>query len=208
MGMTTALTDSATLSLWAIPLLICAARICDVSLGTIRIISLSKGMKLVAAVFGFFEVAIWLFAIGQIMHNLNNFFNYFAYAAGYAAGNYFGVLIEEKLSIGMVMLRIVTRSGLQDLEQRLAGAGYVVTSLTGRSADGPVDVAITIIKRRQLSQLTKLIYGIDPTAFYVEEEIKSFRSSPPLASAPKAVRNFRAGRRVFPRLKSASPVLP
>jgi len=38
-----------------IPGLICLARICDVSLGTIRIISISKGMKSLAAGLGFFR---------------------------------------------------------------------------------------------------------------------------------------------------------
>ncbi len=75
-----------------IPLLICLARIIDVSLGTVRIILVSKGAKIIAPILGFFEVLIWLIAIGQVMQNLTNVMNYFAYAFGFAIGNYIGIL--------------------------------------------------------------------------------------------------------------------
>ncbi len=69
-----------------LPLLIFLARICDVSIGTLRIIFVSKGVKKVAPVLGFFEVLIWIIAISKIMQNLDNYVNYIAYAAGFATG--------------------------------------------------------------------------------------------------------------------------
>ena len=73
---------------WVVlPGLIFLARICDVTIGTLRIIFVSKGLKLWASFFGFFEVLIWLVAIGQIMQNLNNVYCYIAYAAGFASGS-------------------------------------------------------------------------------------------------------------------------
>src|SRR5437879_9949497 len=50
-----------------LPLLVFVAELCVVTISTVRIIFLSRGMKTFAAVLGFFEVTIWLFAIGQIM---------------------------------------------------------------------------------------------------------------------------------------------
>ena len=79
-----------------VPLLICLARIIDVSLGTLRIILVSRGMKVVAPILGFFEIFIWLLAIGQIMHNLTNIVNYFAYAFGFSIGNYIGIILEKR----------------------------------------------------------------------------------------------------------------
>ncbi len=55
-----------------VPLAIMLARICDVTLGTLRIIFLARGMKVLAPLLGFFEVLIWLVAIGQIMQNLSS----------------------------------------------------------------------------------------------------------------------------------------
>ena len=62
------------------------ARVADVTLGTIRIIFVSRGTRVLAAIFGFFEILIWLAAISQIMQNLTNVANYIAYAAGFSRG--------------------------------------------------------------------------------------------------------------------------
>lgn len=163
-----------------IPALICFARICDVSLGTIRIISVSKGMKLPSAVLGFFEVSIWLLALGQIMQNLGNVFNAFAYAAGYAAGNYIGICIEEKLSLGIYILRIMTKRDSVAMMDKLSGAGYGVTNVTGKGAFGPVDVLLSVIKRKDFQHVTQLIRAVDPDAMFTAEEVKSV-SAPPLS---------------------------
>ena len=95
-------------SLIIIPLLIFVARIFDVTLGTIRIILVSRGVKIPAALLGFFEVLIWLIAIGRVMQNLNNVSNYIAYAGGFAMGNFVGIYIENKLAMGLLSIRVVT----------------------------------------------------------------------------------------------------
>ena len=85
---------------WVVlPLLIFFARICDVTLGTIRVIFISKGFKYIAPCIGFFEVIIWLLAIGQVMNNITNVASYIAYGAGFATGTFVGMAIEEKLSL-------------------------------------------------------------------------------------------------------------
>ena len=55
-----------------LPLLLFCARICDVSMGTIRVICVSRGMKLLAAITGFVEILIWVAVMGQIFQNLSN----------------------------------------------------------------------------------------------------------------------------------------
>ena len=75
-----------------LPLLIFMARICDVSIGTLRIIFVSKGKRNIAPVLGFFEVLIWITAISKIMENLDNYVNFVAYAAGFATGNFVGMM--------------------------------------------------------------------------------------------------------------------
>ncbi len=90
-----------------LPLLIFLSRVVDVSLGTIRIIFVSKGFKFLSLVIGFFEVLIWLVAINQIWGNFTNIWLYLAYAAGFATGNYVGIWLDEKISLGNVMIRII-----------------------------------------------------------------------------------------------------
>ena len=86
---------------WVVlPLLIFVARIMDVSIGTSRVIFVSRGYRVLAAVAGFWEVLIWLLAIGQIMQNLDNPMCYLAYAGGFAMGNYIGITLTNKMSWG------------------------------------------------------------------------------------------------------------
>ncbi len=188
-----------------IPLLIFLARICDVSLGTIRIISVSRGLKLMAAAVGFFEVMIWLFAIGQIMQNLTNMFNYLAYAGGYAAGNYVGIFIEEKISMGVLMMRIITREEDKPLADALSSAGYGVTRLSGCGARGPVHLIFTVIKRKDFRHVADIVQSFHPNAFYTAEEVKSIHSPPFTGARPQRTGAFLrlfAGRR---RLSKITP---
>jgi len=86
---------------WVIlPLLIFCARIFDVSLGTLRVIFISRGMRVVAAFVGFVGILIWLLAIGQIMKNLTNVVCYIAYAGGFAMGTFVGIYVVESCPWG------------------------------------------------------------------------------------------------------------
>ncbi|MDR2635402.1 MAG: DUF5698 domain-containing protein, partial [Campylobacteraceae bacterium] len=111
--------QSESFKLYGIPLLICLARITDVTIGTMRIIFLSKGMKYLAPVLGFIEICIWLTAITQVMANLTHISNFFAYALGYSIGNFLGIFIEGKLAIGTVVVRIITKKDSRALAVKL-----------------------------------------------------------------------------------------
>lgn len=156
-----------------IPLLIFCARICDVTLGTLRVIFISKGIKYLAPAIGFFEVIIWLLAIGQVMNNLTNIFSYIAYGAGFAAGTWVGMVIEEKISIGLVIVRIITRHDEIPLIACLRQKNYGVTVTDGEGATGPVKVIFTVVQRQDLSRVVAIIKKFNPKAFYSVEEVRS-----------------------------------
>jgi len=156
-----------------VPLLIFAARVVDVSLGTMRIIFLSRGQRLLAPVLGFFEVLIWLVAIQQVMQNLNNPISYIAYAAGFATGNLGGIYLENKLAIGKLMVRIVTVKDATQLLAHLHESGYGVTSLDAQGASGRAKLIFTVIKRKDLADVMSIINRFNPRAFVSVEEIRS-----------------------------------
>lgn len=159
---------------WVIlPFLIFLARICDVTVGTIRIICVSRGQKFFASLLGFFEVLIWLAAIGQIMQNLNNVACYIAYASGFAMGNFIGITLEEKLAMGILMVRIITPVKGTDLINHLKEAGYGVTSIDANGALGPVNLIYTVIKRSALNDVIQEINRFNSKAFYSVEDIRS-----------------------------------
>lgn len=159
---------------WVIlPLLIFVARICDMTLDTIRVIFVSKGIKYLPSIVGFFEVIIWLLAIGQVMNNMTNVVCYIAYGAGFAMGTFVGMAVEEKLSLGLTSVRIITKEDPQELMQYLRANNYGVTSIDGEGGSGRVKMVFTIIKRQDLPHVIGIIKKFHPNAFYSIEEVKS-----------------------------------
>jgi len=158
-----------------IPLLIALARIVDVTLGTIRIIYISRGMKMLAPIFGFFEILIWLMAIGQIMQNLSNPVYYIAYAFGFSGGNLVGIFIEERLAVGRVILRIITQRDATQLVSHLRSAGYGVTTVDAEGAQGPVKLIFTVIDREKIKAVVDSVQTYNPRAFYSIEDVRSVR---------------------------------
>ncbi|RPI40685.1 MAG: DUF2179 domain-containing protein [Methanoregulaceae archaeon] len=156
-----------------LPVMIFCARICDVTMGTLRVIFISKGIRYLAPFIGFFEVIIWLLAIGQVMNNLTNVVSYVAYGAGFATGTYIGMYIEEKISLGLTSVRIITKEDPQELMQYLRSHNYGVTSVDGEGATGRVKMVFTIIRRQDLAHVVGIIQQFHPNAFYSVEEVKS-----------------------------------
>lgn len=162
---------------WVIlPFLIFCSRILDQSIGTLRVIFVSKGLKKIAPFLGFFEVIIWLLAVAQVMKHLNNPMSYIAYGAGFATGNYVGILIEEKLSLGTVLIRIVPKKDASRLIQYLRDQNFGVTVVDAEGAMGSkVKIVFTIIKRKNVYKVISAINDYNPNAFYTIEEIKTVK---------------------------------
>jgi uncharacterized protein YebE (UPF0316 family) len=155
-----------------IPLLIFFARILDVSLGTIRIIYVSRGIRILAPLLGFVEVFIWLLALSQIMKNLTNIANYFAYAAGFAAGNFIGISLEKKISMGKFLVRVITRDEGSSLASMLSEQGFGITSVKAQGSTGPVKLIFTVIKRKDIARVLDIIKQDGPQAFYTIEDVR------------------------------------
>jgi uncharacterized protein YebE (UPF0316 family) len=155
-----------------LPLFIFVARIVDVTLGTLRIIFVTKGMRSVAPLVGFFEVLIWLLAISRIMQDLDNWVCYVAYAAGFATGNFIGMFLEEKLAIGHEMIRVITRKDATQLIEDLRTTGYGVTSVKAQGIEGEVAVIYIIARRSMIKVVLDEINKFNPHALYTVESIK------------------------------------
>ncbi|MBU0942819.1 MAG: DUF2179 domain-containing protein [Proteobacteria bacterium] len=155
-----------------LPLLVFCARILDVSIGTLRIIFVSKGLKYLAALLGFFESLIWLLAVAQVMQNLNSWQTYIAFAFGFAAGNYVGVVLEEKIALGNMLIRVITRGEADELVKVLWAAGYGVTSVDAQGETGPVKLIFSIAKRKNIRKIISIIKHYNPNAFYTIEDMR------------------------------------
>lgn len=158
---------------WIIlPLLIFCSRIVDQSVGTLRMIFVSKGLKQVVPVLAFFESLIWLLAIGQIMQHLDNWLCYLAYAGGFAMGNYVGMKLDERISLGNVIIRIIVKKGATELVHYLREQKFGLTVLDAEGAKGKVKVLFSIVKRKDSSRVIEIINEFDPNSFYTIEEVR------------------------------------
>jgi uncharacterized protein YebE (UPF0316 family) len=156
-----------------IPLLIFLARVGDVSLGTLRFIFIAKGYRKVAPLLGFIEVLIWVLAVREVMINLRNIACFLAYGAGFATGNYVGMWLEEKLSIGMVLVRIILKDDPIPLRDFMKKNEFGYTVVEGEGTMNKVKILLSVVKRKDLPRLLTAISAYYPQAFYSVENIKS-----------------------------------
>ncbi len=159
---------------WVIlPLIVFATRILDVTLGTMRIIFLSRGKKYLAPLLGFVEVLIWITVVSQIVGGAHNLIAYIAYASGFAVGNHVGMVIEDKLAIGTLVVRIILSQDGKNLTDNLHHAGYGFTYVDGQGATGPVMLVYTVVMRNELAQVIAIIQETCPKSFFTVEELRS-----------------------------------
>ena len=159
---------------WVIlPLMIFIARICDVSMETIRVIYISKGIKYLAPIIAFFEIVIWLLAMEVVMNDLSNVANFLAFAFGFAMGTYIGLVIEEKLSIGMVILRIITtEESNEEIVSFMQSENYGITSLDASGSRGNVKMILSLVNRVDIPRITEHIRATNPHAFFSIEDVR------------------------------------
>lgn len=156
-----------------VPLLIFVAEVCVVTISTLRIIAIARGQTLIAPLLGFFEITIWLFAIGQTMQNLKDPACFLAFALGFMLGNFLGLRIEKLLALGTVVVRVITHRDATDLIAALRSASYGVTCVDGEGATGAVQIVMTVVKRKQLAQVVALIESHHSQAFYAVDEVQA-----------------------------------
>jgi uncharacterized protein YebE (UPF0316 family) len=156
-----------------LPVLIFAARILDVSFGTIRVVFIMQGNKRLAPIIGFLESFVWLVAVSQIIKNVDNMVTYLAFAGGFGMGTYVGLIIEEKLAFGKVLIRIITKKPATELIQFLEENNFYFTNVPAEGRYGKVNVLFSVIDRERLTKIFEGIETFNPNAFYTVESVKS-----------------------------------
>jgi uncharacterized protein YebE (UPF0316 family) len=156
-----------------LPLMIFAARVCDVTLGTMRIIFTSRGMRNWAPVLGFIETFIWIVAVSSIVKHAQNVAAFVGYASGFATGTYVGMMIESKLAMGILTIRAIIRRDPKELIETLHKAGFGVTAVDGHGSTGDVKIIYSTVKRADLPAIVGIFHQTLPGAFLSVEEVRS-----------------------------------
>lgn len=157
------------------PAVIFVLRVTDVSMATVRTLLIVRNAKLLVPLIGFFEVMIWIFAVGTVVQNLASPWHVVGYAGGFAMGNVVGLIIEERMALGLATVWTMVRGGGPALAGTLRGLGFGVTELDGRGRDGAVEVLCSVIPRRQVAPYVKTVDHEAPTSFVIVDEPRAVR---------------------------------
>lgn len=161
-----------SLNIWLAALLIFSLRVIDMSLDTLRVLFVVRGRKGIVWILGFIKAGVFVIAIGTVLKNLNNPLNIIGYAAGFATGNVVGMLIEERIAIGNIYMRIVSPRRGSAIAERLREEGFAITEVPARGKDGMVTMLDCGVRRRQVKQVKAIVDEIDQKAFITAEDIR------------------------------------
>lgn len=148
------------------------ARVIDVTCSTIRTLMVVQGRKLQAALIGFFEVIVYITALGKVVDSLDNPLSLLAYGLGFACGNYVGIMVENRIALGNLGAQIILKSsGNKELVDILRENKFGVTIMDGYGIDGPREILNVAFKRKNLHSLKTIVYGYDKDAFITVSSI-------------------------------------
>lgn len=150
-------------------------RVVNQSLDTLRVMMMLRGRKLASWVLGFAETAIFVIALSSVITGLNNVLNIIAYSAGFATGNTLGMWVEDRLAIGHINLRIVSRRLGSAMVERLRKEGFGVTEIPARGKDGMVSLLNLSVRRKEVDKVETLVEEVDKDAFITSEEMRPLR---------------------------------
>lgn len=160
-------------ALVGVPILIFLGRMTDVTLGTLRIILISRGLRRMAPVVGFLEVMVWLLVLTTVIDQLDSPLNFIAYAAGFACGTWAGMIVENRIALGLLAVRVITDSDASDLLADLRAAQFGVTDFAARGLQGKVRFILTILPRRDLGRLLEVVRRRHADAFVSISDVRA-----------------------------------
>jgi uncharacterized protein YebE (UPF0316 family) len=83
------------------------------------------------------------------------------------------MVIEEKISLGLLSVRIITKKDPGELIQYLRSDNYGLTRFDGEEGTGKVKMVFTVVKRQDLPHVVGIINKFHPNAFYSVDDVKS-----------------------------------
>ena len=151
--------------------LIVLARITDVSLDTVRTVSIIQGRRAFAAMLGFFEAVVYICAVAKVLLNMNQPVYALAYGLGFAAGTYLGMVIEQRLAFGRQLVLFLTTKGRQ-LAETLRARDYRVAEVRGHTHEGDLTILGVEIPRREAQKLIRLATVADERCVFIVHDIR------------------------------------
>ena len=161
-----------TTNIWLIAFGIFFLRVLNMTLDTVRMLTVMRGMRTMTWILGVFQTAIFVLAFGSVINDMNNLLNIAAYSVGFATGNVIGMMIEKRLAFGFINITVISPESGHELAVKLRERGHAVTEIPARGKDGAVDILECSVQRKFAKDVQDIALDCDPTAFITSRDIQ------------------------------------
>ncbi len=158
-------------------LLVCAAKIVEITIQSLKTCMMVKGQRLKAAGLGLVECAIWGLVISTIIGTLGDDLLLLAfYCVGYATGLFLGSTLENKIALGTSNLELIAsdESTAKITEYlRVNDMGYTV--FDGHGSKDKMNMIFIVLPRKETPKVLKEIRRVcDNKVFVVASEVSKY----------------------------------
>jgi uncharacterized protein YebE (UPF0316 family) len=150
--------------------LIFILRVINYAIGTIRLVAISRGRRVLAAGLAFLEALIFAVVIANVVSDLDNIVNLVSYCLGAAAGSYVGMVLEQRLITGYSKITIISVTDGHEIALALREKNFGVTEAIGMGHEGQVSMLTIVVNRKDSPAVLQAARRIDPKAFISMEE--------------------------------------
>jgi uncharacterized protein YebE (UPF0316 family) len=161
----------------AVCLIVCLAKIVEISIQSLKTVMMVKGQRAKAAMLGFVECMIWGLVISTLVTTLgDNIVLLVFYCSGYALGLFIGSSIENKIAIGTSNLELIANDdSTKKITTYLKEKGRGYTVFEGHGSIDKMNMIFIVLPRKETPRILKEIRACcDNKVFVAVSEVSKY----------------------------------
>lgn len=158
-------------------LIVCAAKIIEITINSLKTCMMVKGQRVKAAMLGFTECMIWGLVVSGLISDLSKKPHVlFFYCLGYALGLFFGSTIENKIAIGTSNLELIASDeSTAKIITYLKETNHGFTVFAGQGSKDKMNMIFIVLARKETPKVLKEIRACcDNKVFVVASEVSKY----------------------------------
>ena len=158
-------------------LLVCAAKIVEITIQSLKTCMMVKGQRLKAAGLGFIECTIWGLVISTLIGTLgDNLLLLVFYCAGYATGLFLGSTLESKIALGTSNLELIASDeSTAKITAYLKENDRGYTVFEGHGSKEKMNMIFVVLPRKETPRVLKEIRkSCDNKVFVAVSEVSKY----------------------------------
>lgn len=151
-------------------------KLLEVSLGTLRMVLINRGMRAVGAIIAFIEIMLWLLVASSVLAGFStDFWKGIVYALAYALGNYLGSLLDDVLAFGLSHVQVIIPDQLTAslAAEQLRSKGFGVTLVDVRGMESGHTMLMMDMKRKRLNEVLQFLHQTQENCVITVSDIKT-----------------------------------